>query len=233
MMESNAISAANLVMEYETTHGTVRALECPRFAVAGGSSLAVMGPSGSGKSTLLALLAGLALPTRGSVAIGAVTISNLNERERIRFRRREIGMVYQADNLLPFLNLGENVAMRALIATDRCCPPESMDHHALLARLGLDGLQHRLPDHLSGGQRQRAAIARALIHRPAVLLADEPTGALDAASAEGVVQLLVDLQRQFGATLVVVTHDPGVAARLDRTIHLQPAGDAERGEDVR
>lgn len=222
-MSDAAILARDLVVDHETISGTVRALECAELTVAGGSSVAVMGPSGCGKSTLLGLLAGLALPTRGTVHIGGIAITAMTQRERVRFRRTTLGMVYQADNLLPHLTIEENVAMQlAIVGRDR---GEIVDQpRTVLGRLGLGGLDRRLPDHLSGGQRQRAAVARAVIHRPAIILADEPTGPLDTDSARIVIELLIEVQREIGATLVMVTHDPTIAARADRVVQLARPG---------
>lgn len=218
-MNDSSIVARDLVVDYQTVSGMVRALECAHLTVAAGTSLAVMGPSGCGKSTLLGLLAGLALPTRGTVNVGGAAITAMSPRERVNFRRATLGMVYQADNLLPHLTIEENVAMQlAISGRDRTGPSD--DPRAVLERLGLGGLGRRLPDHLSGGQRQRAAVARAVIHRPSVILADEPTGSLDAAAARLVIELLIDVQREIGATMVIVTHDPAMAARADRTVHL-------------
>jgi putative ABC transport system ATP-binding protein len=214
---ANAIEARDLVVDHDTADGTVRALAHPGISVAGGTSLAVMGPSGCGKSTLLGLLAGLAVPTTGSVAIGPTMVSRLPERERIRFRRRALGMVYQADNLLPHLTVEENVALPLAVSRRAGQGGELADRpHRLLASLGMGDLARRFPDQLSGGQRQRAAVARAVVHRPAVVLADEPTGALDDDSARAVIELLIEVQHEIDATLVIVTHDPAVAAYADR-----------------
>jgi putative ABC transport system ATP-binding protein len=224
MTRSNAIVARDVVVDHVTAHGTVRALGPTSLGVDPAGSVAVMGPSGCGKSTLLGLLAGLALPTRGIVTIGDETISALGEHERVRFRRRALGMVYQADNLLPHLTVEENLALQLSICRGSAPADGLGDPRALLARLGLAGLAARLPDQLSGGQRQRVAVARAIIHHPAVILADEPTGLLDAASAQAVIELLVAAQRELGATLVVVTHEPGVAAHMAGIVELGAAG---------
>jgi putative ABC transport system ATP-binding protein len=210
-MSAKAITATELVVEYETASGPVRALELAGLHIEAGTSLAVVGPSGSGKSTLLALLAGLATPSRGSVVVGGTTISALPEQERVRFRREEVGMIYQVDNLLPHLTLEENVALPLAIARR-----DGDDPVMLLRRLGIGDLTQRFPDQVSGGQRQRAAVARAIVGRPSLLLADEPTGALDDRNAEAVIELLMEAHRRGGATLVIVTHDPAVAALADR-----------------
>ena len=221
MSSANPITTTDLVVDYRTETGAVRALACAALRVEGGTSVAIMGPSGSGKSTLLGLLAGLALPTEGSVTIGDEMISALPEAERVRFRRRALGMVYQADNLLPHLTVEENVGLQLAICRDETATDPSTGPDALLGRLGLARLARRLPDQLSGGERQRVAVARAVVHRPLVILADEPTGALDAASATRVIELLVEVHREIGATLVLVTHDPRIAAYTARTVHLE------------
>lgn len=145
-------------------------------------------------------------------------------RERVRFRRRTLGMVYQADNLLPHLTVEENVGLQVAICRRDATGDRGSDPSTVLARLGLDGLAKRMPDQLSGGQRQRVAVARAIIHRPAVILADEPTGSLDGDNAQNVIEAMIEVQLEMGASLVVVTHDPEVASQLDRTVRLaQPA----------
>lgn len=220
-LAGNSVTACDLVVEYRTPRGTVHALSLERLEVDGGESVAIMGPSGCGKSTLLGLLAGLATPTSGTVTIGATVISSLPEKGRIRFRRESLGMVYQSDNLLPHLTVEENVGLQLGIARRQADADGGVE--ALLQRLGLAALRTRLPDQLSGGQRQRVAVARAVIHRPAVILADEPTGSLDRDNAERVIDTMIDSQRAIGATLVLVTHDPGIARRADRIIELERA----------
>jgi putative ABC transport system ATP-binding protein len=142
----------------------------------------------------------------------------MSERDRSDFRRSHIGFVYQADNLLPFLTLLENVGLQLALNGKASAAGKSL---AVLANLGLAGLAYRLPDHLSGGQRQRASVARAIVNEPQIILADEPTGALDAANAVGVIDLLLGMQREIGATLIMVTHDRDAASRLDRQIDLR------------
>jgi putative ABC transport system ATP-binding protein len=213
-----SIQVESVVVRHATASGPIAALDGVSFTVDAGSSVAVVGPSGCGKSTLLGVLGGLALPTAGTIRIGGEEISALPERRRAEFRRAHVGFVYQADNLLPFLTVVENVALQLALDAQAADPGRSLE---LLDRLGLAEEAHRLPDHLSGGQRQRAAVARAVVHRPEVILADEPTGALDAANAAGVIDLLLEVQRDIGATLVMVTHDEGAAGRMDRRIGLR------------
>jgi len=213
-----SITVESVVVEHQTASGPVRALDGVSFTVDTGSSVAITGPSGGGKSTLLGVVGGLVRPTSGTVRIGDSQISELSERDRSDFRRSHIGFVYQADNLLPFLTLLENVGLQLSLNGEPSGTGRSL---AMLANLGLAGLAYRLPDHLSGGQRQRAAVARAIVHQPEIILADEPTGALDTANAVGVIDLLLGMQREIGATLIMVTHDRDAAGRLDRQIHLQ------------
>jgi putative ABC transport system ATP-binding protein len=213
-----AISLDSVVMHYRTPAGLVRAVDGITLEVAPGTSLAIMGPSGCGKSTLLGLIGGLEAPTAGRVSIRGHEISRLSEPERARLRRDQFGFVFQADNLMPFLTAAENVGLQLALdgATngyERCLE--------VLAELGLAGDVNKLPDQLSGGQRQRVAVARALIHEPRLILADEPTGSLDADNSEIVLDLLLAAQTELGATLVVVTHDSGVAKRLDRTVRIR------------
>ncbi len=217
MSAENALSIESVIVEYPSPLGPVRALDTLSFTVGGGASVAITGTSGGGKSTLLGLIGGLARPTAGAVRIGGREISSLSDGDRSDFRRRHIGYVYQADNLLPFLTLLENVQLPLALVAEHADVEQSMN---VLHRLGLAGLAHRLPDQLSGGQRQRAAVARAVVHRPRVILADEPTGALDSRNAAGVIELLLDMQTDIGATLVMVTHDRAAAGRLDGQLEL-------------
>jgi putative ABC transport system ATP-binding protein len=203
---------------YATPAGTVVAVDAVTLDVEPGTSLAITGPSGCGKSTLLGLIGGLETPTAGRITIGGREISRLPDRQRARLRRNELGLVFQSDNLLPFLTAAENVSLQLALSGAGDDRGRGRD---VLARLGLDDDADKLPDHLSGGQRQRVAVARALVHRPRVILADEPTGALDADNSTVVVNLLLAAQRDAGSTLIVVTHDARVARRLDRTVRLR------------
>ncbi len=217
-MSAHPIVLEQVGREYPTPAGlAVLALECVDLEIEAGTSVAITGPSGCGKSTLLGLLAGLEAPSTGRIWVGGVEIGSLSEAERARRRREHVGLVFQSDNLLAFLSAVENVALQVALAGG--------DHYEraleLLSELGLTDHAQKLPDQLSGGQRQRVAIAGALINEPEVILADEPTGSLDGRSSEGVIDLLLDAQRDGRATLVVVTHDPEVAERMDRTVRLR------------
>lgn len=225
-----AIEVVSASKRYVTPAGVVAALDRITLVVEAGTSVAVIGPSGCGKSTLLALMGALDSPTAGHVLIGGVAVAGLSAAERARLRRDEFGFVFQSDSLLPFLTAAENVALHLALQGE---PDGNARCLAMLGAVGLGAHAEKLPDQLSGGQRQRVAVAGALVHRPGVVLADEPTGSLDAASAATVLGLLVDAQRESGATLVVVTHDPAVARQLDRTVRLEDgrvAHDAGRAD---
>jgi putative ABC transport system ATP-binding protein len=218
-MSGVEVSVESVSVHHHTAGGIVRALDDVTLDIAGGTSLAVVGPSGCGKSTLLGLLGGLDLPTAGRVRVGPEVISSLSDRRRALFRRRHVGFVYQNDNLLPFLTVEENLALQESLERGR--PTDGSGVPQLLSRLGMDDEAGRLPDQLSGGQRQRVAIARAIVHQPTLLLADEPTGALDPRNAGLVIDLLLEARRDLGATLVTVTHDRSVAGRMDGMVQLR------------
>ena len=211
------IRLENVAKQYETPGGVVEALRGVDLRVEPGTSVAIMGPSGCGKSTLLGLIAGLEAPTSGTVIVGAAELSRLPDDERATMRRRELGLVFQAGNLLPFLTVVENVSQQLALTGSPGAYGRSVE---MLEGLGLGDDLEKLPDQLSGGMRQRVALARALIHRPRLILADEPTGSLDDDNSAVVIDLLLEAGREQ-ATLVVVTHDPEVAARFDRTVYLR------------
>ncbi|MFF5423887.1 MULTISPECIES: ABC transporter ATP-binding protein [unclassified Streptomyces] len=198
-------------------HRDVRALDGVDLDLATGTFTAVMGPSGSGKSTLLQCAAGLDRPTAGSVEVGGVRLDGLGERRLTLLRRDLIGFVFQSFNLLPSLTAAQNVALPLRLAGRR---PSRRAVREALARVGLAGRERHRPGELSGGQCQRVAVARALIARPAVLFADEPTGALDSTASREVLDLLRALVDGDGQTVVMVTHDPVAAARADRVVLL-------------
>ncbi len=214
-MPDEAIEAVGVSRAYRN----VRALENVSLSVRAGEVLAVTGPSGSGKSTLLAVLSGLDRPDAGKVVLAGVDWATLRGRARARFRRRACGMITQSLSLLPQATAAENVEVPLLLAG---MPGAERRRRALeaLDRVGLAGEAAKLPDQLSGGQQQRVAIARALAPEPAVLLADEPTGSLDSVTAEAVTTLLVETAAALRAAVVIVTHNPDVAAHADRVVAL-------------
>ena len=189
------------------------------LAIAAGEAVAIMGPSGSGKSTLLNLIAGLDRPTAGTVTVAGQRVDTLSETGVARFRRREIGMIFQFFNLLDDLTVADNVLLPAQLAGMRTAAARARAAE-LLAALRIERHASAYPARLSGGERQRVAIARALVNRPALLLADEPTGALDTATGEEIGELLLDLNTT-GQTMVLVTHNPDLAARYaGRTVQI-------------
>lgn len=194
----------HLTRVYGTGDAAVRALDDVSLTVERGEFVAVMGASGSGKSTLLHLLGGVDTPTEGRVTLDGVSLYDQKEEALTVFRRRQIGLVYQFYNLVPLLTVEENLTLPLLLDGRRADPARVLD---LLARLGLEKKRRAFPAQLSGGQQQRVAIARALITRPALLLADEPTGNLDSAAGEAVMQMLVQLNATTGQTIVMITHD--------------------------
>lgn len=210
----DALSAYGLTYFFE---GASPAVTDVAITVGDGETVAVVGPSGSGKSTLLHLLAGIMKPASGRVEIGGSVISDLDDDARAEIRLREVGLVFQFAELLPELTLRENVELPLRLLRQR----SRIDRvEELLSELEVLDVADRLPSQVSGGERQRGAVARALVHNPRVVLADEPTGALDAASGELVLELLMTLGRAQGAALLLVTHDHGIADRCGRVVSM-------------
>jgi putative ABC transport system ATP-binding protein len=204
-------------IELHLAFGQTPALRGANVSVEAGEVLAVMGPSGSGKSTLLHCLAGILVPDSGEVVVGGVRIDQLGENERTALRRKRFGFVFQFGQLVPELTAEENVALPLLLSGMSRSRAVSQSRE-WFARLDLSGLEERRSGELSGGQAQRVALARGLVTHPEVLFADEPTGALDSLTGEMVMDLLVDNVRELGTTVVLVTHEPRVAAYADREI---------------
>ncbi len=214
------VRAVGVTRRYEMGDTLVDALQGVDLTLACGEFVALVGPSGSGKSTVLNLVGGLDRPTSGEVWINGTELSHSDERTLTRHRRRHVGFVFQSFNLLPRLTAEENVAL-PLMFSDVPETERLSRARTILTRVGLGPrLTHR-PGQLSGGEQQRVAIARALVGRPAVLLADEPTGNLDTVTGAEIMTLLRELNREQGLTVLVVTHDPEVAAFADRIVELR------------
>ena len=201
-------------------YGEVAVFRNVSLAVAAGEFVAIVGESGVGKSTLLNCMAGLDDWQEGSIAVDGVDLGGLGDEARALLRRRKLGFVFQAFHVLPHLDVQQNVGLPLLLLQR----PDAARVQAMLAAVGLQGLGARLPQELSGGQLQRVAIARALVHQPKLLLADEPTGNLDPATAARVMQVLREQARETGAALVLVTHSQAAAGLADRVLHLTSEG---------
>ncbi len=222
MHQSGSPRQALSAHELSKSYGAIRALAAVSIDIPDGQSMAVMGPSGSGKSTLLHCLSGILVPDSGSVTLGPDPVSALKDKQRSLLRRRHFGFVFQDGQLLPELPARENVALPLLLAgKSRAEALDAADQW--LIRLGLPDAGQRRPGELSGGQSQRVAVARALIHGPQVVFADEPTGALDQATGHEVMQILTTTTAMTGATLVLVTHDDAVAGWCERVVEIRDA----------
>ncbi|MCB1980199.1 MAG: ABC transporter ATP-binding protein [Burkholderiaceae bacterium] len=215
------MSAALRVAGLAKRYGQSTVFENVGFEVAPGEFVAIVGDSGVGKSTLLNCLAGLDTWSAGSIRHGDTDLSAQDATERALWRRAHLGFVFQAFHVLPHLDVAQNVALPLMLLGGT---PQPERVQAMLQAVGLAGLGTRLPQQLSGGQLQRVALARALVHRPALLLADEPTGNLDLGTAARVLELLVAQTRAHGASLVLATHSQAAAARADRVLHLTAGG---------
>jgi putative ABC transport system ATP-binding protein len=225
------LEARQLRKSFGEGEAAVEALRGVDLGITAGEMLAIMGRSGSGKSTLLTLLGGVDVPTSGQILLEGTDLATLNDDGRTLIRRRRIGFVFQAFNLLPILTAEENVALPLEIDG----VPEAQARERAVKTLELVGLSQRrshLPGKMSGGEQQRVAIARALVIEPAIVLADEPTGNLDSANGKRITQVLRDLVEQHGQTIILVTHDLAVAQQADRSIHLFD-GQIEREETHR
>jgi putative ABC transport system ATP-binding protein len=219
-MSENAVEAHGVFRTFEAELAPVRALRGAELTVATGEFVAVMGPSGCGKSTLLNIIAGLDIPDEGEVSVAGETLTGRNANELARMRRVHIGIVFQFFNLLEGMTVQENVVMPALIAGVKRKAAETRARD-LLDLLGLADKAKAAPATLSGGQRQRLAVARALANRPTVLLADEPTGALDSAGGEEILELFRRLHDDSGQTILLITHDQPVADAASRIVRMR------------
>ena len=215
----SAIECRNLRKDYVRGEEVIQTLQDVDIDIEAGSFVALMGPSGSGKTTLLNLLAGIDRPTGGTIEIGGQDIGDLSRNGLAAWRSANVGYIFQLYNLVPVLTAYENVELPLLLHTLTAAERHERVSDAL-SLVGLADRHEHYPRQLSGGQEQRVAIARAIVTRPTLILADEPTGDLDRASAAHVMDLLVRLNRDFGQTIVMVTHDPSTAARAGRTVHL-------------
>lgn len=218
MSTNSILRVENLVKYYGTGENLVRAVDHTSLAVERGRFTAIVGRSGSGKSTLLHLMGGLDRPDEGKVWIEEKDIFSLKDDRLAEFRRKKIGFIFQDYNLIPSLNVWENIVL-PLGLDNRKADRKEMEH--LLEKIGLTEKKNAMPDALSGGQKQRVAIARALITRPAVLLADEPTGNLDSQTELEVMEMLKSCVRDFGQTLVMITHDETIAQMADTVIVIE------------
>jgi putative ABC transport system ATP-binding protein len=221
MTQPMSLRVEGVTKHYRAGGATVKAVDGIDLVIEAGSSVAIVGPSGCGKSTLLGMLGGLEKPSGGRIWLDTIEISSLPEAQRARIRRESIGFVFQSYDLLPFLTAQENIEFQNALTGGNGHNGKDDRAAELIDRLDLAEHSTKLPDQLSGGQRQRVGIARALAHEPRLILGDEPTGELDSETSASVLDLILEAQKLTGATLIVVTHDPDVAARLDRIVTLR------------
>lgn len=216
-MASPLISLTDVSLSLQSNAGPVEILKNISLAINPGESVGLIGPSGSGKSSLLMLMGGLERATGGTLAINGATLGDMSEDQLARFRRDTMGIVFQSFHLIPTMTAMENVATPLELAGHRDAFDRARD---ALDQVGLSHRADHYPAQMSGGEQQRVALARAIVGRPKLLLADEPTGNLDGKNGAAVMDLMFDLQAKFGVTMVLVTHDPALADRCDRTIRL-------------
>ena len=212
------LEARSLTKDYPSGDQRLTVLRDVSFVIPDGARVAIVGPSGSGKTTLLGLLAGLDTPSAGTVVLDGADIGRLDEDARAKVRGEKVGFVFQSFQLIPSLSALENVQVPLELRGERDAAGRARD---LLARVGLSEREHHLPAQLSGGEQQRVAIARAFVNRPKLLFADEPTGNLDATTGQRIIELLQTLNRDAATTIVLVTHDLGLAGRMQRVIRLR------------
>ena len=221
MRRMNIIQVEHLSKVYGKGENEVVALNDVSFSIKKGEFVAIIGPSGSGKSTLLHILGGVDRPTKGKVYFDGVDVYQQKEDQLAIFRRRQVGLIYQFYNLIPILNVVENMTLPVLM-DGREVNQEFLTE--LVATLGLEGKEKKLPNELSGGQQQRTSIGRALMTSPLVVLADEPTGNLDSKNSQEIIQLLKASNKKYNQTLIVITHDENIALQADRIIAIEDGG---------
>lgn len=212
------LKVEKLCKTYGKGDNQVKALENVTFSVEAGQFVAIIGPSGSGKSTLLHILGGVDHPSSGNVTVNGQSVFKRSEEQLAVFRRRDVGLIYQFYNLIPVLNVVENMTLPTRL-DGRKVNPERLEE--LLELLGLRERRNHLPSQLSGGQQQRVSIGRALMHAPAVVLADEPTGNLDSKTGQEILQLLKQSSQKYHQTLIMITHDENIALQADRIIRIE------------
>ena len=218
MSNNTILSVEHLSKNFKSGDDTVHVLSDVSFAVETGTSCAIVGPSGSGKTTLIAICAGLERPTEGAVVLDGVALQKSSEEDLARIRNQSIGFIFQSFQLLPSLTAIENVMVPAEISGEKLVRARALE---LLGRVGLRSRMYHYPIELSGGEQQRVAIARAFMNQPKILFADEPTGNLDAETAQGVIKLIFEINETNGTTLILVTHDRELTALANRVISLR------------
>lgn len=223
------LKCEHLTKVYGSGNTSIKALDDVSFSVEKGEFVSIVGPSGSGKSTLLHILGGVDKPTSGTVTISGTDMHTLNEDKLAIFRRRQIGLIYQFYNLLPVLNVEENILLPYLL-DGRKLEQERLDQ--MIEMLGLSERRNNLPSQLSGGQQQRVSIGRALYHHPAIVLADEPTGNLDRKTGSEIISLLRESNQKQKQTLILITHDESIALQADRMIYIED-GKITKDERIR
>jgi len=209
------ITASNLTKEYIMGEVTVAALKGVSFHIEEGEFVVILGPSGSGKSTMLNIIGGIDKPTEGSIIYKNTDLANMSDKELTKYRRQAVGFVFQFYNLIPNLTAKENIALAAELSSNPNSPDE------LLSKIGLSAHAGHFPSQMSGGEQQRVAIARALAKNPDIFLCDEPTGALDFKTGIQVLKILKDFNREYGKTVIIITHNAGIGAMADRVFHIR------------